>query len=88
MARLLRNIERRERISQGTKHPANLDAFNEAATSGDKGRYLHPRKGRRKFSVRRGRAAMITAEQKAGKLPPSIFALQAMKLFLTTGKWA
>lgn len=51
----------------GTKTPGTvLDAFNQAQES----RQLHPTKGFRKLSVKRGRAQMLVAETMAGQARP------------------
>lgn len=51
------------RSSQPAKEDGPLDKFNNVQTE----RFLHPTKGRRRVSVRRSRAALITDKIKAGE---------------------
>ena len=73
--RLQRIFDRANRVSAGLKenpHPKVLDAFNDTLHEV----YLHPRKGYRKITTKRSRAMHITAEQKAGNIPPTILVLK------------
>lgn len=75
-----RKLERYQRAQAGEPYSKVLDKFNDRPDM--KERYLHATKGYRTFSVKRSKAAMITAEQKAGKFPPSIISWQQIKKIL------
>jgi hypothetical protein len=81
-----RQYERKVIFAKGEKAEKVLDARNERFVS-EEGRILHPTKGFRKVSEKRGRAQMIMAEQRKGIIPPTIFVLSMVKLFITTGRW-
>lgn len=86
---LQRAFERRQRYEAGLDnhpHPKVLEGLNEKVYE-PKGLYLHARKGFRHFTEKRSRAGILTAEQKVGKFPPMIVALQAARMFIITGRW-
>lgn len=76
-----RNLERHQRNQQGIDHPKILDRFNDTLKDHS---ILHATKGFRHFSVKRSKAALITAEMKQGKFPPAIISWQNIKRLLTT----
>lgn len=87
---LLRALERRERIKKGiteNPHPKVLEGLNEHFYE-PQHRYLHGRKGFRKISERRSRAALLTAEQKQGEFPPMILAWKQAAMFIKFGRWS
>lgn len=97
---LQRAFERRRRYEAGldnNPHPKVLDEYNERlgrltnkiskSEQIGEGSYLHSRKGYRTVSPKRGRAAMITMEQKRGQTLPTIFALASIRMFILTGRY-
>lgn len=77
---LQRSFDRRNRLAAGldnNPHPKVLDTFNNREEMREK--YLHPRKGYRTFSIKRSKAAMMTAEMKVGKIPLAIFSWRRIK---------
>lgn len=86
---LQRAFERRLRLEAGldnNPHPKVAEKLNEQLYE-KRGKYLHPRKGFRSSSVRRSRAGILTAEQKAGKFPYMILAWRQAGMFIRTGRW-
>lgn len=87
---LQRAFERRQRYKAGLDnhpHPKVLEELNEKVYE-PLGVYMHPRKGFRHFTQKRSRAGILTAEQKVGKFPPMIIALQSARMFILTGRWS
>lgn len=91
---LERQMNRKATFASGNKWEGKIEEINEKLLEtkeshrGMRGSFiLHPRKGFRRVSVKRGRAQMLMAEQKVGKFPPSIFAYAKMAKFITTGLW-
>ena len=97
---LQRAFERRRRYEAGldnNPHPKTLDNYNErlgrlsnkisASEKIGEGSYLHARKGYRIVTPKRGRAALVTMEQKQGQFPPTIFALTMVRSFVLTGRY-
>jgi len=86
---IYRQFERHQDFKKGEAPPKKLDAANERHY--EQGRYLHPTKGWRRISIKRGRAQMLMAEQRAGKFPyphwSLIPVLATMRKFITTGLW-
>lgn len=69
--------------------PKTIDKWNEELSSRPEpfACILHPRKGFRPLSLKRGRAAMVVAEQKQRLTPPTILVLAQIKMFVTTGRY-
>lgn len=86
---IYRQFERRQNFAKGEVPPKKLDAANERLAL--EGRYLHPTKGWRTISEKRGRAQMLMAEQRAGKFPYPHWSLlpvlATMRKFILTGLW-
>lgn len=79
---LERQLNRFLRTKAGEKHPKVLDAFNNQETM--RNQYRHATKGYRTFSIKRGKAALITAEMKKGMFPPAIISWRKIKQLLTS----
>lgn len=65
-------------LSQG-RRSTTLDRFNDKLAGGV---FLHPTKGYRRISVKRSKAAMITAQMKVGQFPPAILSWRTIKKIL------
>lgn len=74
-----RIYDRYVRTQAGEKHPKVLDAHNDKLYENH---YLHPTKGYRRASIKRGKAEMITANMKVGKFPLAIFSWEGIKRIL------
>lgn len=68
----MRTLKRRHNVLNGWNNPKVLDPYNDTLAE----QYLHPTKGYRKISAKKSKAALLTAEMKAGHLPWSMTLIQ------------